>query len=209
MNQPSRHPDQRRGNPRGQTDAASGTRGEPVGTSGLCTVGNEGFGRTNRGDSLEELDEGSSFEEVASLLLRGAPPTRGAGCLQGSPGGTPTRIAPEAQGGAGAGPRRGQFDGRHRCAPDGSLEPRDAGAGGRFGASDRHSNVDFSTACADRRLGPPTLLFALARVTGRAAHVAARRDRNRFISPTADDIGPEKRSFAPLADREAGAGPRG
>jgi len=193
----------------GRTSAASGPRGEPVGTTSFCTVGNEGFGHTNRGDSLEERDEGSSFEEVASLLLRGAPPTRGAGCLQGSPEGTPTRIAPEAQGGAGADPRRGQSEDRHGCAPDRLLEPRDSGAGERFRASDRHPNVDFTTACADRLLGPPTWLFALARVTGWAAEVAEQRARNKLIDPTTDDIGPETRPFAPLADREAGAGPRG
>jgi citrate synthase len=209
MNHPVAIPTNAKEIPAGRTGAASGPRGEPVGTTGFCTVGNEGSGRTNRGDSLEELDEGSNFEEVASLLLRGAPPTRGAGCLQGSPEGTPTRIASEAQGGAGADPRRGQSEGRHGCAPDRLLEPRDAGAGERFRASDRHPNVDFSTASADRLLGPPTSLFALARVAGRAAEVAEQRARNKLIDPTADDSGPETRSFAPLADREAGAGPRG
>ena len=72
MNHPVAIPTNAKEIPAGRTGAASGPRGEPVGTTGFCTVGNEGFGRTNRGDSLEELDEGSNFEEVASLLLRGA-----------------------------------------------------------------------------------------------------------------------------------------
>jgi hypothetical protein len=152
---------------------------------------------------------GPSSEPVASLLLRGAPPTRRTGCFPGSPEGTPPRIAPEAQGGPGADPRRGQSEGHHGCAPDRLLDPRDAGAGGRFRASDRHLDVDFTTARADRPLGPPTPLFALARLTGRAAEVAGQRARNKPIDPTADDIGPETRPSAPLVDREAGAEPRG
>ena len=152
---------------------------------------------------------GPSGEPVASLLLRGAPPTRGPGCFLGSPEGTPTRIAPEARGGPGADPRRGQPEGRHGCAPGRLLDPRGAGAGGRFRASDRHTDVDFSTACADRPLGPPTSLIALARFTGWAAEVAGQRARNKPIDPTAGDIGPETRPSVSLVDREAGAEPRG
>ncbi|MDA1382257.1 hypothetical protein PCI56_28100 [Plesiomonas shigelloides subsp. oncorhynchi] len=51
----------------------------------------------------------------------------------------------------------------------------------------------------------PTLLFTpifvLSRVTGWSAHIFEQRANNRIIRPSADYIGPEPRSWLPLAER--------
>jgi len=71
-------------------------------------------------------------------------------------------------------------------------------------------NLDFYTAVAYRLLRVPTSmftpLFACARVTGWAAHIAEQRAHNKLIRPTAEYIGPEPRRFVPMTEREAGAG---
>ena len=61
--------------PAGKTTPQGGLRGTPVDTTAIATVGKEGMGLTYRGYHIEELAEGSSFEEVAYLLLRGELPT--------------------------------------------------------------------------------------------------------------------------------------
>ncbi len=95
MNQPVAIPTNAEEIPAGRTGAASDTRGEPVGTTSCCTMGNEGFGRTNRDDSLEERGEGSSFEEVASLLLRGARPRAEPGASKARLGGLLRGLPPK------------------------------------------------------------------------------------------------------------------
>jgi citrate synthase len=51
-----------------------GLRGQPAGTTAICTVGKEGVGLTYRGYPIEELAAKVSFEEVAYLLLYGSLP---------------------------------------------------------------------------------------------------------------------------------------
>jgi len=59
----------------GKTTPQSGLRGMPVDTTSIATVGKEGI-LAYRGYRIEELAEGSTFEEVAYLLLRGELPTQ-------------------------------------------------------------------------------------------------------------------------------------
>ena len=67
------------------------------------------------------------------------------------------------------------------------------------------ANADFFHASAYRFLGIPTKLFtpifACSRVSGWTAHIIEQRSNNRIIRPSADYIGPEPRSFTPLAER--------
>lgn len=66
-------------------------------------------------------------------------------------------------------------------------------------------NADFYSASAYHFCGIPTPMFTpifvLSRVTGWLAHVYEQRDNNRLIRPTADYIGPDTRSVAPLNER--------
>ncbi|MBV8226544.1 MAG: 2-methylcitrate synthase [Verrucomicrobia bacterium] len=54
--------------------AATGLRGQTVGSTEIATVGKEGVGLTYRGYAIEELAAKASFEEVAYLLIHGALP---------------------------------------------------------------------------------------------------------------------------------------
>lgn len=67
------------------------------------------------------------------------------------------------------------------------------------------ANADFFHAATYHFMGIPTKLFTpifvCSRVSGWSAHVMEQRSNNRIIRPSADYIGPEPRSFVPLADR--------
>lgn len=56
------------------TNPGSGLRGVSAGQTSISTCGKEGFGLSYRGYEINELAEGSTFEEVAYLLLRGELP---------------------------------------------------------------------------------------------------------------------------------------
>jgi 2-methylcitrate synthase len=66
-------------------------------------------------------------------------------------------------------------------------------------------NLDFYCATAYHTLQIPTSLFTpifvMSRTAGWAAHVFEQRADNRLIRPNADYIGPDTRSYIPIADR--------
>jgi 2-methylcitrate synthase len=66
-------------------------------------------------------------------------------------------------------------------------------------------NLDFYSASAYRCLGIPTAmftpLFVLSRISGWAAHIFEQRADNRLIRPSADYVGPEARTWIPIAQR--------
>ena len=66
-------------------------------------------------------------------------------------------------------------------------------------------NLDFYSASAYHLCGIPTPMFTpifvMSRTTGWAAHVIEQRSDNRLIRPGADYIGPEPKSFVPIAER--------
>ncbi|MCC7253696.1 2-methylcitrate synthase [Hyphomicrobium sp.] len=66
-------------------------------------------------------------------------------------------------------------------------------------------NVDWYTAAVYHLLGVPrgmfTPLFAIGRIAGWTAHIIEQRQDNKIVRPTAHYIGPESRSFVPLAKR--------
>jgi len=66
-------------------------------------------------------------------------------------------------------------------------------------------NADFFHASAYNYMGIPTKIFTpifvMSRVSGWAAHVMEQRSNNRLIRPSADYIGPENRSYVPIAQR--------
>lgn len=67
-------------------------------------------------------------------------------------------------------------------------------------------NLDYYSASAYHFLGIPTPLFTpifvCSRITGWAAHIIEQRANNRLIRPSADYIGPPRRKYVPLEDRE-------
>ena len=56
--------------------SGAGLRGQSAGETALCTVGKSGTGLTYRGYDISELADGSTFEEVAYLILYGALPNQ-------------------------------------------------------------------------------------------------------------------------------------
>ncbi|WP_298636232.1 2-methylcitrate synthase [uncultured Umboniibacter sp.] len=66
-------------------------------------------------------------------------------------------------------------------------------------------NADFFHASAYHFMAIPTKLFTpifvCSRITGWAAHVMEQRSNNRIIRPSADYVGPEPRTVAPIATR--------
>jgi 2-methylcitrate synthase len=67
------------------------------------------------------------------------------------------------------------------------------------------ANADFYSATVYRFLGIPTSLFTpifvCSRISGWAAHVLEQRSDNRLIRPSADYVGPERRTWVPLGER--------
>ncbi len=66
-------------------------------------------------------------------------------------------------------------------------------------------NADFFHASAYNYMGIPTKIFTpifvMSRLTGWAAHVMEQRSNNRLIRPSADYVGPDTRSYVPIAER--------
>ena len=67
-------------------------------------------------------------------------------------------------------------------------------------------NADFYHASAYHFMGIPTKLFTpifvCSRLTGWCAHVFEQRANNRIIRPSADYVGPEKREWMPIEQRQ-------
>ncbi|WP_110635247.1 bifunctional 2-methylcitrate synthase/citrate synthase [Salinicola salarius] len=67
-------------------------------------------------------------------------------------------------------------------------------------------NADFYHASAYHFMGIPTKLFTpifvCSRLTGWCAHVFEQRANNRIIRPSADYVGPEKRDWVPIEQRQ-------
>lgn len=69
-----------------------------------------------------------------------------------------------------------------------------------------HANLDFYTSSVYYLLDMPiriyTPIFAASRVTGWAAHIIEQYNDNKLIRPRAEYVGPERRRYIPIDERE-------